>query len=229
MIKQVVSTLCFAAVLTVDVAAQANDATAALARLRADITFLAADELEGRGTPSRGLDLAALYLEARLRAMGVSPAVNGSYRQVYTVGSYAPKDAGVTVSIGGKPVPHADYVLINFGRDPAKGPIDAELVYAGNGIVLEEKAINELATLDVKGKGVVVRKGAPWPLEANGTFGPDRAMGKLMAATVRGAELLVYLTDDLDAGADAESKFFGQMKNAEVASSASLPFRMSRR
>jgi hypothetical protein len=217
MLKQAIASVCFGTVLAALIAAQANNPAAALERLRADIAFLAADELEGRGTPSRGLDIAALYLESRLRAMGVAPGVNGSYRQVYTVGSYAPKDARVTVSIGGKPVPAADYVLINFGRDPAKGPIDAELVQAGNGIVLEEKGINELGAVDVKGKGVVVRKGAPWPLDPNGAFGPDRAMGKLMAATVRGAELVVYLTDDLDAGPDAESKFFGQMKNAEVA------------
>ncbi|MCP5115750.1 MAG: M28 family peptidase [bacterium] len=36
-----------------------------------------------------------------------------------------------------------------------------------------------------------------------------------MAATVRGAELLVYLSEDLDTG-DAEAGFFAEMKNAAV-------------
>ena len=40
-------------------------------RLQADVSFLASDLLEGRGTPSRGLDLAALYLETQLRVSGV--------------------------------------------------------------------------------------------------------------------------------------------------------------
>src|SRR5437870_225853 len=47
--------------------------------------------------------------------------------------------------------------------------------------------------------------------------GPDRAMGKLMAATVRGAPLLVYLSKDLDTGSEAEAGFFREMKDAPVA------------
>ena len=43
-------------------------------RLRATVNSLAADELEGRGTPSRGLDIAALALEmARGYAEGRRP------------------------------------------------------------------------------------------------------------------------------------------------------------
>lgn len=54
---------------------------ASINRLRSDVTFLASDDLEGRGTPSRGLDLAALYLETQLQAAGVAPMNAGSYRQ----------------------------------------------------------------------------------------------------------------------------------------------------
>src|SRR5688572_19593022 len=52
------------------------------ARLRADLTFIASDELEGRDTPSRGLDIAARYLAARLQALGLKPGGDdGGYFQ----------------------------------------------------------------------------------------------------------------------------------------------------
>jgi len=194
----------------------APETNGAARRLSADVNYLAADELEGRGTPSRGLDLAALYLEAQLRAAGVAPAVDGSFRQSYTIGAYDPNTARVTVRINGKTVAPADYVFVNIGRDPAKGPISLALVDAGNGMVLEEKSVDDLSKLDIRGKAVVARKAAPWPLEPKSVFGPDRAIGKVMAATVRGAEMLVYLSEDLDTG-DAEAGFFHEMKSAPVA------------
>lgn len=186
-------------------------------RLRADVAFLAADELEGRGTPSRGLDLAALYLETQLRAAGVEPALSGSYRQSYRVGSYLPAQATVMVTVGGKRLDPADYVLLNFGRDPDRGPISLVAVEAGTGVVAEERNVDELAELDLKGKAVVVRKGAPWPLDPDAVFGPDRAIGKVMAATVRGAEMLVYVSGELDRADEAECRFFAEMKQAPVA------------
>ncbi len=194
-----------------------DEEAAAERRVRADVAFLAADELEGRGTPGRGLDLAALYLEAQLAAAGVAPAVSGSYRQHYRVGSYQPAEAEVRVRVNGKPLSRQDYLFINFGRDPEKGPLAFPVVDGGTGVVAEERRVNELASLDLRGKAVLVRKGAPWPLDPAAVFGPDRAMGKLMAATVRGAGLLVYVCEELDRGEEAESKFFSEMKNAPVA------------
>jgi len=187
-----------------------------VARLRADIGFLASDALEGRGTPSRGLDIAAHYLEAELKKAGAAPAVNGSYLQKYRVGSYTPSQAKVTVRINGKTVDPRQYVFINFGYDPANGPLKLAIVDAGNGIVDEEKKVDDYASLDVKGKAVVAKKGAPWELDNSAVFGADRAMGKLIAATVRGAKLLVYLSAELDGGEEAEAGFFSQMKNAGV-------------
>ena len=193
------------------------DAAAALNRLRSDVTFLASDDLEGRGTPSRGLDLAALYLETQLQAAGVVPAASGSYRQVYTVGHYAPADARVVVRINGRTVNPGDYIFVNSGRDPARGPIALPLVEVGYGVVAEERNVDELAGRDLRGKAVVARKGAPWPVDPGTVFGPDRVVGKLIAAGARGAGLLVYLSEELDAGSDAESMLVRQMKGVPVA------------
>jgi len=192
------------------------DPAASVNRLRSDVTFLASDALEGRGTPSRGLDLAALYLETQLQAAGVAPAVSGSYRQGYRVGNYTPAEARVVVRINGRTVNPGDYIFVNSGRDPAKGPLALPSVEVGYGIVSEERNVDELAGRDLLGKAVVARKGAPWPLHPGAFFGPDRAVGKFTAAAARGAELFVYLTEELDDASDAESMLVRHMKGVPV-------------
>jgi len=57
--------------------------------LRADLSFLASDELKGRFTPSPGLDVAAEFIASRFRAAGLEPAVAGSYFQRADLTSYA--------------------------------------------------------------------------------------------------------------------------------------------
>ena len=50
--------------------------------LRKNLTYIASDALEGRGTPSKGLDLAADYIAAQFKSAGIQPAVKGSYFQI---------------------------------------------------------------------------------------------------------------------------------------------------
>ena len=49
--------------------------------LRGHISFLASDLLEGRDTPSRGLDIAAEYIAAQFRGIGLEPAGDDGYFQ----------------------------------------------------------------------------------------------------------------------------------------------------
>ena len=49
--------------------------------LRGNLSFIASDLLEGRDTPSRGLDLAALYVAAQFRRAGLEPAGGDGYFQ----------------------------------------------------------------------------------------------------------------------------------------------------
>jgi Peptidase family M28 len=52
--------------------------------MRANLSYLASDALEGRATPSHGLDLAADYIAAQFQRAGLDPAVGNSYFQVAT-------------------------------------------------------------------------------------------------------------------------------------------------
>src|SRR5262245_9143635 len=67
-------------------AALTADQTAALDRISADslkghLSFLASDLLEGRDTPSRGLDLAAEYIAAQFRRAGLEAVGDDAYFQ----------------------------------------------------------------------------------------------------------------------------------------------------
>ena len=59
--------------------------------LRANVTYLASDELEGRDTPSRGLDKAADYIAEQFKKAGLDP-VNGSYFQVAKMSDLGARD-----------------------------------------------------------------------------------------------------------------------------------------
>jgi hypothetical protein len=49
--------------------------------LRTNLSYLASDALEGRATPSHGLDLAADYIAAQFQRAGLEPAAGDSYFQ----------------------------------------------------------------------------------------------------------------------------------------------------
>jgi hypothetical protein len=75
---------------------------AALARISADsmrrnLSFLTSDLLEGRGTPSRGLDVAAEFIAAQFRRAGLEAAGNDGYFQ--TAGFLLVKPKNETFSI----------------------------------------------------------------------------------------------------------------------------------
>jgi hypothetical protein len=79
----------FAAILAVSAAAQIRPRVAAN-DLKADVSFLASDALQGRGTPSPGLDIAAEYIAAQFRRAGLEPAGDDGYFQTANYQSVTP-------------------------------------------------------------------------------------------------------------------------------------------
>ncbi len=78
----------------------------ALARIQADslrghLSFLASDLLEGRDTPSRGLEIAAHYIAAQFRRAGLEPAGDDGYFQTATFDMREPDLEGFELSFSG--------------------------------------------------------------------------------------------------------------------------------
>jgi len=62
--------------------------------LRGHLSFVASDLLEWRGTPSRGLDLAAEYIAAQFRRAGLEPAGDDGYYQTADMPEIGQKGSG---------------------------------------------------------------------------------------------------------------------------------------
>src|ERR1044072_4441955 len=73
--------------------------------LRNHLTYIASDELEGRKTPSRGLDLAAEYIAKQFRAAGLEPAGDDGYFQTAKWTLSARDAASFRLSFAGGPTP----------------------------------------------------------------------------------------------------------------------------
>jgi hypothetical protein len=100
------------AVPAIALAAPAADEAAMLNHIspdsmRAHLAYLASDQLEGRGTPSRGQDLAADYIAAQFQRAGLEPAGDTGYFQTahWSWAERAPfNGAPLTIHAGGKDV-----------------------------------------------------------------------------------------------------------------------------
>jgi hypothetical protein len=74
--------------------------------LRGHLSFLSSDLLEGRGTPSRGVDLAAEYIAAQFRRAGLEAAGDDGYYQSanWQYAKRGEKDIMITVTAGGRTI-----------------------------------------------------------------------------------------------------------------------------
>ena len=96
--------------------------------LKGNLSFLASDLLEGRGTPSRGLDLAAEYIAAQFRRAGLEPPVNGDYFQVADMLVRSPNLEGFNLEFTNKKrvvkvAPEDANVEINAAIDLNSAPV----------------------------------------------------------------------------------------------------------
>ena len=68
-----------------DKAAVKAAATITVADMKKHLYTIASKEMEGRDTPSPGLEKAANYIEQHFKSIGLQPGNNGSYRQYYNL------------------------------------------------------------------------------------------------------------------------------------------------
>jgi Zn-dependent M28 family amino/carboxypeptidase len=89
--------------------------------LRGHVSFLASDLLEGRATPSRGLDIAAEYIASQFRRAGLAPAGTDGYFQPGRIKlPKGPEVSGKNVAAvirGSDPVLRETYILVSAHYD----------------------------------------------------------------------------------------------------------------
>ncbi len=123
-------------------------------QLKDYLSFIASDELEGRDTPSRGLDIAAKFIATNLSRWGVKPGGdNGTYFQRIALNKTTVDTTQTMLEINGQRFMVGADFLGNayYGSGSASAP----LVYVGHGLVIKAKNIDAFQGIDVKDKIVV--------------------------------------------------------------------------
>jgi Zn-dependent M28 family amino/carboxypeptidase len=86
--------------------------------MRGNLSFLASDLLEGRGTPSRGLDISAEYIAAQFRRAGLEPLGDDGYFQTADWSQIDPKRVKDPAAAPAASVSVRNVVGILRGSDP---------------------------------------------------------------------------------------------------------------
>lgn len=138
---------------TTNTATQRGIETINAAQLRDYLSFIASDEMEGRDTPSRGLDTAAKFLAMNLARWGFKPAGDsGSFLQKIALRRDGVDKEQTTATLNDQPLKIGeDYIPVGRGGE-ASGP----LVFAGNGWFFKAKNIDAYKNVDAKGKIAVI-------------------------------------------------------------------------
>ncbi|HKZ02907.1 MAG TPA: M28 family peptidase, partial [Pyrinomonadaceae bacterium] len=135
------------------VAAQRGTNVIAAKQLRDYLSFIASDEMEGRDTPSRGLDTVARFLAMNLSRWGLKPAGDeGSYFQRIALRRDRVDATQTRVEVNGRAlILGEDYIPA-----PIAGSASGQLVFAGNGWLIKSKNIDAYKDIDARGKIAVV-------------------------------------------------------------------------
>ena len=134
-------------------------------RVRAHVEFLADDLLEGREAGTRGYDLAARYVTAELKALGLEPAGDeGSYLQTIRFRRAELVESQLLLRRSGQPdralaVP--DVALVSPSARETHTEASGRLVFVGFGVTAPDLRHDDYAGLDVRGRIAVMLHGGP--------------------------------------------------------------------
>jgi len=160
------------------------------ADLKKHLYIIASAEMEGRNTPSPGLDRAADYIENHFKSLGLKPGNGDSYRQYYPL--YRDSIIGSEFKVNGK-----GFEMINEfmpGNNYSAEIPFSEIVFAGYGIV--DDKTDAYKDLDVRGKAVLILDGAPadYTSTQQRFQNPSTANRKIIEASRKGAACVLIAT-----------------------------------
>jgi len=121
--------------------------------MRAYLTFIASDEMEGRDTPSRGLDLTAKFLAMNLGRWGFKPAGDdNSFFQHIDLRRDRTDSGQTKVEYLGRTLTSGTDYLPAGGS----GTVSAQIVFAGTGWFVKSKEIDAYKGINPAGKIAVI-------------------------------------------------------------------------
>ncbi len=193
-----------------DAAAETNTAEAIESRLKSAAEYLAADERDGRGVGTEGIDEAADYIAAQFESLGLRTDVfDGKPFQTFTITTGASLSepntlAFVHQSEGDELEPieldlESDFTPMALG---GSGKIDLPLAFVGYGITAPDEGYDDYADIDVEGKAVIVMRHEPQQANPHSAFDGTRDSSyapltrKISNAYEHGAAAVIFCTDE---------------------------------
>jgi hypothetical protein len=141
-------------------------------RVRAEVSWLAAPERQGRGIGTVGAAEAARFVEEGFRAAGLVPAFDGRWTQRFDAPFRATLKEGNALAVAGVAAAlGTEFLPLGFSDD---GTAEAELVFAGYGITAPDLGYDDYAGLDVKGKVVLIAQDFPREHDGSSPFRDPR-------------------------------------------------------
>lgn len=152
--------------------------TISATQMKEYLSFIASDEMEGRDTPSRGLDTTAKFIAMNLARWGFKPGGdNGTFLQRIELRRDRVEGAQTRVELNGRVLsPGTDYLPVG-----GSGNISGQLVFAGNGWFVRSKEIDAYKGINGSGKIALV-------------FGPPNSQPRGIARTDFGKQGEDYMS-----------------------------------
>lgn len=178
--------------------------------LRAHMAFLADDLLEGRGTGTRGQEIAARYIAAQFEALGLEPAgdENANDRQAHGMAGrsyfqWVPfreitidkQQTEMAIEQNGQRTPlvwATDFVARGY-EFAEQSEVNAPVVFAGYGVVDRSRNYDDYAGIDAKDKIVAVLYGAPATFPSAERADRSSGLEKARSAAAHGAVGIITL------------------------------------
>jgi hypothetical protein len=204
------------------------------ARMRADLAYLASDELEGRGIETKGIDLAADYIARKFVEAGLVPGGSDGWHQPFLVHGAAKLDAPGKVTLHG---PLGQTIALKPGVDfevmglSGASTVNAPLVFAGHGAVAKDIDYDDYKDVDVTGKIAVVLRHTPrWNSKELPFDGPRAAEHaelpkKQALAESRKAAAVIVVNDVTEVAGGDKLMTFDYLKSAAASSIPAIHLR----
>ena len=138
--------------------------------LRADLTFLASDALEGRMSLQNGDAVAIQWIASEFAKAGLQPAENGSFLQPVELIEYRADRAQSYVALKRSGSEKQWKFPDALGSYHSDVDVTAEVIFAGYGITAPELAYDDYQDIDAHGKIVLIFDHEPQETDPNSIF-----------------------------------------------------------
>lgn len=163
------------------------------------VSFLASDNLKGRGNGTPELERTAEYIASQFRSLGLKPAGDGgTFFQKFEITTGVEFGTRNALQIfGTSKQKDKDFVTMPISTS---GTYAGSVVFAGYGMTSETLQWDDYAGIDVTGKAVVVFRHDPEEGTPNNRFAKDPAeptslINKARNARKHGAKAILFVTD----------------------------------